>query len=222
VYAWSENYILPISHDEVVHGKGSLVGKMPGDIWQKLANVRALLAFMWAHPGKQLLFMGSELGDDLEWSEQRGLNWDLLQLPDREGMQRLVRDLNTAYRANRPLWTQDSVPEGFRWITAEDSAHNTFSFIRYADDGAPVVCVVNFAGVPHGNYRIGLPHPGTWLEIINTDSTVYGGSGVGNYGAVQAEDLPWHGLPASVALRVPPLGALWLRPEKWPVPEQPA
>jgi 1,4-alpha-glucan branching enzyme len=212
VYAWSENYILPISHDEVVHGKGSLVGKMPGDMWQKLANTRALLAFMWAHPGKQLIFMGSELGDDFEWSESRGLNWDLLELPDRAGMQHLVRDLNAAYRDNPPLWTQDTTPDGFRWISAEDSANNTFSFMRLADDGSPLVCVVNFAAVPHENYRIGLPQGGTWTEVINTDSAAYGGSGVGNLGAVHAEELPWHGLPASAALRVPPLGALWLRP----------
>src|SRR6266702_407116 len=162
VYAWSENYILPISHDEVVHGKGSLVGKMPGDMWQKLANARALLAFMWAHPGKQLIFMGSELADDQEWSESRGLNWDLLGLPDRAGMQRLVRDLNVAYRDNPPLWTRDTTPDGFRWISAEDSAHNTFSFVRYGDDGSPLVCIVNFAAVPQENYRIGLPSAGTW------------------------------------------------------------
>ncbi|OLB78811.1 MAG: 1,4-alpha-glucan branching enzyme [Actinobacteria bacterium 13_2_20CM_2_71_6] len=170
VYAWSENYILPISHDEVVHGKGSLVGKMPGDMWQKLANARALLAFMWAHPGKQLIFMGSELADEHEWSESQGLNWNLLDDPARAGMQRLVRDLNAAYRSTPALWMQDTTPDGFRWISSEDSAHNTFSFVRYAPDGAPLVCVVNFAGIPHER------------------------------------------LPASAALRVPPLGALWLRP----------
>jgi 1,4-alpha-glucan branching enzyme len=213
VYAWSENYVLPISHDEVVHGKGSLVGKMPGDMWQKLANTRALLAYMWAFPGKQLLFMGSELGDDREWSEARGLDWDLLQDPARAGMQRLVRDLNAAYRATPALWTQDTTPAGFRWISSEDSAHNTFSFIRLAADGSPLVCVVNFAAIPHENYRVGLPSAGSWTELVNTDAELYGGSGVGNLGQVQAEDLPWHGLPASAALRVPPLGAVWLKPE---------
>jgi 1,4-alpha-glucan branching enzyme len=212
VYAWSENYVLPISHDEVVHGKGSLVGKMPGDLWQKLANARALLAFMWAHPGKQLLFMGCELGDDREWSEERGLNWGLLDDPARAGMQRLVQDLNIAYRATPALWTQDSNPAGFRWISAEDSAHNTFSFVRLAPDGSPLVCVVNFAAVPHEDYRIGLPQAGVWSEIVNTDADVYGGSGVGNLGTVHAETVPWHNLPASASLRVPPLGALWLRP----------
>jgi 1,4-alpha-glucan branching enzyme len=202
----------------VVHGKGSLVGKMPGDLWQKLANVRALLAFMWAHPGKQLLFMGSELGDDREWSEERGLDWDLLEDPTRAGMQRLVHDLNAVYRATPALWTQDTSPAGFRWISAEDSAHNVFSFIRLAPDGSPLVCVVNFAAVPHEGYRIGLPRAGTWAESVNTDADVYGGSGVGNLGTVHAENVPWHGLPASASLRIPPLGALWLRPAT----EQPA
>jgi 1,4-alpha-glucan branching enzyme len=212
VYAWSENFVLPISHDEVVHGKGSLAGKMPGDTWQRLANVRALLAFMWAHPGKQLLFMGSELADDREWNESSGLDWGLLQDPARAGVQRLLRDLNTAYRATPALWTQDTRPEGFRWISAEDSAHNVFSFVRVAADGSTMVCLVNFAAIPHENYRIGLPSSGPWTEMVNTDAEVYGGSGVGNLGRVEAEDVPWHGLPASVALRVPPLGALWLTP----------
>jgi 1,4-alpha-glucan branching enzyme len=213
VYAWSENYVLPISHDEVVHGKGSLVGKMPGDMWQKLANVRALLAYMWAFPGKQLLFMGSELADDREWSEANGLNWELLDDPARAGVQRLVGDLNTAYRATPALWTQDTTPAGFRWISSEDAAHNTFSFIRLAPDGSPLVCVVNFAAIPQETYRIGLPQAGTWDEVVNTDADIYGGSGVGNLGAVEAEEVPSHGLPASVELRVPPLGALWLRPQ---------
>jgi 1,4-alpha-glucan branching enzyme len=213
VYAWSENFVLPISHDEVVHGKGSLVGKMPGDTWQKLANARTLLAFMWAHPGKQLIFMGCELGDEREWSEANGLDWSLLEDPSRAGLQRLVRDLNTAYREIPALWSQDTSPEGFRWITAEDSVHNTISFVRNATDGSTVVCVANFSAIPHENYRIGLPGPGVWKEIVNTDSEVYGGSGVGNLGEVHAEEVPWHGLPASASLRVPPLGTLWLRHE---------
>jgi 1,4-alpha-glucan branching enzyme len=211
VYAWSENYILPISHDEVVHGKGSLTGKMPGDLWQKLANTRALLAFMWAFSGKQLIFMGAELGDEQEWSEDRGLNWALVDDPMRSGIKRLVQDLNRAYKNTPALWTQDTSPGGFRWITSEDSQHNTFSFLRFAPDGGTLACVVNFAAVPHEGYRIGLPRTGTWREVVNTDSELYGGSGVGNLGAVEAEPLPWHGLSASAALRVPPLGALWLR-----------
>jgi 1,4-alpha-glucan branching enzyme len=212
VYAWSENFILPISHDEVVHGKGSLAGKMPGDKWRKLAQVRAMLAFMWAHPGKQLLFMGCELADFQEWSEERGLNWGLLGDPGHAGVHRLLADLNAVYRSCPPLWTQDTTPAGFRWLSAEDSANNTFSFLRMAPDGDPVVCVVNFSALPHENYRIGLPKAGAWNEVVNTDSALYGGSGVGNLGAVQTEDRQWHGQPTSVALRVPPLGALWLRP----------
>jgi 1,4-alpha-glucan branching enzyme len=212
VYAWSENYLLPISHDEVVHGKGSLVGKMPGDMWQKLATTRALLAYMWAFAGKQLLFMGCELGDDREWSESRGLDWGLLQDPARAGVQRLLRDLNATYRKVPALWSQDTTPGGFRWISSEDSAHNTFAFIRIATNGGLLVCVVNFAAVPHEDYRIGLPRAGRWTEVINTDAEGYGGSGVGNMGAVTTEDIPWHGFPSSAALRVPPLGALWLRP----------
>jgi 1,4-alpha-glucan branching enzyme len=210
-YAWSENYVLPISHDEVVHGKGSLVGKMPGDTWQQLANVRALLAYMWAHPGKQLLFMGCELADDREWSEQRGLDWYLLHDPARAGVQRLVADLNNAYRGTPALWAQDTDPAGFRWIAGDDVAHNTVSFVRIAPDGATLVCVANFSALPLEDYRVGLPGGGTWTEVINTDAHHYGGSGVGNLGAVHAEDVPWHGMSASVALRVPPLGVLWLR-----------
>ncbi|RKF26983.1 1,4-alpha-glucan branching protein GlgB [Micromonospora globbae] len=212
-YAWSENYVLPISHDEVVHGKGSLVGKMPGDTWQKLANVRALLAYMWAHPGKQLLFMGGELGDDREWSEERGLDWYLLHDPARAGVQRLVGDLNRVYRDTPALWAQDTDPAGFRWIAGDDVANNTVSFIRIAPDGSVLVCVANFSAVPLHDYRVGLPAAGTWREVLNTDAGVYGGSGVGNLGEVRAEDVPWHGLPASAALQVPPLGVLWLRPD---------
>ncbi|MGN9777420.1 1,4-alpha-glucan branching protein GlgB [Micromonospora sp. H33] len=211
-YAWSENYVLPISHDEVVHGKGSLAGKMPGDTWQRLANVRALLAYMWAHPGKQLLFMGCELADDREWSEERGLDWYLLHDPGRAGVQRLVGDLNRIYRETPALWAQDTEPAGFRWIAGDDVANNTVSFIRIAPDGATLVCVANFSALPLEGYRIGLPTGGTWTEVLNTDAQHYGGSGVGNLGQVRAEDVPWHGMPASVALRVPPLGVLWLRP----------
>ncbi|WFE39482.1 1,4-alpha-glucan branching protein GlgB [Micromonospora sp. WMMD998] len=210
-YAWSENYVLPISHDEVVHGKGSLTGKMPGDTWQRLANVRALLAYMWAHPGKQLLFMGCELADDREWSEERGLDWYLLHDPARAGVQRLVADLNRAYRATPALWAQDTDPAGFRWIAGDDVANNAASFIRIAPDGQTLVCVANFSATPLEDYRIGLPAGGTWTEALNTDAHHYGGSGVGNLGEVHAENVPWHGLPASVSLRVPPLGVLWLR-----------
>jgi 1,4-alpha-glucan branching enzyme len=212
MYAWSENFILPISHDEVVHGKGSLAGKMPGDFWQRMANVRVLLAFMWAFPGKQLLFMGSELGDEREWSEQRGMNWALRQDEPHAGVLRLVRDLNAAYRANPALWTQDTTPDGFRWIVGDDASGNTFAFQRIGSAGDVVVCLANFSPVPHEWYRLGLPVAGSWTELINTDAAGYGGSGVGNLGQVLATPDGWHGLPASATLRVPPLGALWLRP----------
>jgi 1,4-alpha-glucan branching enzyme len=213
VYAWSENFTLPISHDEVVHGKGSLAGKMPGDKWRKLAQVRALLAYMWAHPGKLLIFMGCELADFQEWSESRGLDWGLLQDPDHAGVQRVLRDLNAVYRSAPELWSQDTSPAGFRWLSAEDSANNTFSFLRLAPNGGSIACIANFSALPHENYRVGLPRAGTWKEIINTDAAIYGGSGVGNLGAVETEDESWHGQPVSVSLRVPPLGVLWLRPE---------
>ncbi|SDS15102.1 1,4-alpha-glucan branching enzyme [Actinoplanes derwentensis] len=211
VYSWSENYTLPISHDEVVHGKGSLTGKMPGDQWQRLANTRALLGFMWAFTGKQLLFMGAEMGDPREWSEERGLDWGLLQDPQFGGIKFLVSDLNRVYRETPALWTQDTTPAGFRWITSEDSQHNTFSFARFAPNGDALACVVNFAAVPHEGYRIGLPRAGRWDEVVNTDSELYGGSGVGNLGRVEAEHIAWHGFDASASLRIPPLGAVWLR-----------
>ncbi len=212
VYAWSENFVLPISHDEVVHGKRSLAAKMPGDAWQRMANVRALLAFMWAFPGKQLLFMGCELADEQEWSEQRGMDWGLRHDPAHEGVVRLVGDLNAAYRDHPALWQRDTTPDGFGWIVGDDAANNTFAFWRAGDGGAPLVCVVNFAAVPHEGYRLGLPAAGAWREVVNTDAEPYGGSGVGNLGRVVAGADGWHGQPASATLRVPPLGALWLTP----------
>jgi 1,4-alpha-glucan branching enzyme len=210
LYAFSENFLLPISHDEVVHGKGSLLAKMPGDQWQKLANVRAYLAFMWAHPGKQLLFMGSEFGQPSEWSEQRGLDWWILDQPAHQGVHRMIGQLNRVYRDNPPLWALDHAPSGLQWITNEPE-HNVIAFLRRTDDGQEVACIVNFGGNPVGPYRIGLPTSGRWEEILNTDATQFGGSGVGNLGSVEAEDLQWHGLPASVELTLPPLATLWLR-----------
>ncbi len=212
MYAYSENYVLPLSHDEVVHGKGSLLRKMPGDRWQQLANLRALYAFLWAHPGKQLLFMGGEFAQESEWSEGRSLDWWLLDNPDHAGVQRLIVDLNRVYRESPALWTLDVDPAGFGWIDANDAQGNVFSFARRGADGSILVCVANFAGNPHEQYRLGLPAPGRWDEVINTDSENYTGSGVGNLGAVKAEDKPWHGQPCSTVLRLPPMGALWLRP----------
>lgn len=212
VYAWSENFVLPISHDEVVHGKRSLVSKVPGDWWQQRATVRALLAFMWSFPGKQLLFMGSELADGQEWSEERGLDWNLLKDPAHAGVARLVADLNTVYRRESALWSRDTDPDGFRWTVGDDSHHNLFVFERIGRSGETVVCAANFSAMPHEHYRIGLPQAGRWDEVINTDAETYGGSGVGNLGSFRADEQPWQGRPASAAIRIPPLGALWLRP----------
>jgi 1,4-alpha-glucan branching enzyme len=228
MYAYTENFVLPLSHDEVVHGKGSLLGKMPGDQWRKFAGLRALLAYMWAHPGKQLLFMGSEFGQAAEWSQEAGLDWAALRGPLEAGLQRLVIDLNAAYRADPALWTADFSQDGFGWIDANDSVGNVVSFLRFSGDGAGdaeaadtgaagqagvIACVANFAGEPHLDYRIGLPQAGRWREVINTDAAVYGGSGVGNMGVIEAVEEPWHGRPASAVLAVPPLGVLWLAPE---------
>jgi 1,4-alpha-glucan branching enzyme len=213
IYSFSENFVLPISHDEVVHGKGSLLRKMPGDRWQQLANVRAYLAFMWSHPGKQLLFMGCELGQEAEWAESRSLDWWLEETPWHAGLQRLVRDLNRVYAESPQLWERDSDPSGFEWIDANDNTHNTFSFIRKDSESRPLVCIVNFSAIPDENYRVGLPEAGTWREVLNTDAETYGGSGVGNLGQVHAEQVEWHGRPASAVLRVPPLGAVWLVPD---------
>ncbi|HEX7106204.1 MAG TPA: 1,4-alpha-glucan branching protein GlgB [Acidothermaceae bacterium] len=210
MYAYSENFVLPISHDEVVHGKGSLLHKMPGDRWQQMANLRAFLAYMWAHPGKQLLFMGSEFAQDNEWSEERSLDWWLLDYAEHYTVQQLVRDLNSTYRRMPALWQTDIDPDAFRWIDANDASNNTFSFMRRAGDGSMLVCVANFSGVPHEGYQLGLPAAGRWDEVINTDAEAYNGSGVGNLGAVEATDASWHGLPASAVLRVPPLATMWL------------
>ena len=211
VYAYSENYILPISHDEVVHGKGSLLRKMPGDRWRQLANLRSYLAYMWAHPGKQLLFMGSEFAQESEWAESRELDWWLLEHVEHKGVQSLVRDLNKIYADTPALWSLDQDPSGFAWIDANDADNNVFSFFRRGSDGSILACVANFAAVPHENYRIGLPAEGAWSEILNTDADTYYGSGVGNLGGVTADGDSWHGQPFSTTLRVPPLGTLWLR-----------
>ncbi|MFI9815675.1 1,4-alpha-glucan branching protein GlgB [Saccharothrix variisporea] len=213
VYAWSENFVLPLSHDEVVHGKGSLWSRMPGDDWNKAAGLRSLLAFMWAHPGKQLLFMGGEFGQQGEWSESRSLDWHLLDNPYHSGIRRLVADLNAVYRESPAMYSQDNKPEGFSWIDANDSAGNVLSFVRVGEDGSLLACIANFAGMPHHDYRVGLPVAGRWREVVNTDSEVYGGSGVGNMGGVEAEEKPWHGRPASAVLQLPPAGVLWLAPE---------
>jgi 1,4-alpha-glucan branching enzyme len=210
IYAWSERFMLPLSHDEVVHGKGSLWNRIPGDDWNKAAGLRCLLAFMWAHPGKQLLFMGGEFGQESEWSESGSLDWHLLDQPLHAGVRELVGDLNRLYQAYPALYRMDNKPEGFRWIDASDTQGNVISFLRTDEAGSVLVCIVNFSGIPHHDYRIGLPASGCWREVINTDSVDYGGSGVGNSGAIKTEDVPWHGLPASAVFNLPPSGVLWL------------
>ncbi|HUO53159.1 MAG TPA: 1,4-alpha-glucan branching protein GlgB [Rhodoblastus sp.] len=211
LYAFAENFILPISHDEVVHGKGSLVGKMPGDEWRRFANARAYYAFMWAHPGKKLLFMGQDFGQINEWSEDRSLEWHLLQFWPHAGLSLLVRDLNALYRAYPALHARDCEAEGFQWLVVDDPDNSVFAWLRRGADGdPPVAIVVNFTPVPRPDYRIPLPAPGRWREILNSDSDLYGGSGLGNFGAVEAHAEPWAGFPASASVMAPPLGAIYL------------
>jgi 1,4-alpha-glucan branching enzyme len=211
MYAYSEQFIMPISHDEVVHGKGSLLNKIPGDRWQQMATLRCLYAYMWAHPGKQLLFMGQEFAQGGEWAESRSLDWWVLDSPEHRGVKRLIDDLNHTYRDTPALWRLDIVPEGFHWIDANDAAGNVYSFLRFDGHGGALACIANFSPVPHDWYRIGLPFAGRWDEILNTDAEAYFGSGVGNFGGVTATDESWHGQRASATVRVPPLGAIWLR-----------
>jgi 1,4-alpha-glucan branching enzyme len=215
MYAFSENFILPLSHDEVVHGKGSLYQKMAGDHWQKLANLRALYGYMWAHPGKKLLFMGGELGQTDEWRAEGSLPWHLLESPEHVGIQSLVRDLNHIYRGQPALWALDSEPAGFRWLEPNDADGNVVAFIRQNRDGSEVlVFIANFSPVPRPDYRLGLPRSGRWVEALNTDSYHYGGTDTGNFGGVEAEAVPWHDQQFSAVVNLPPLGVLWLVPER--------
>ena len=214
MYAFSENFVLPLSHDEVVHGKGSLIRKMPGDDWQRFANLRALYGYMWAHPGKKLLFMGGELAQEREWNHDASLDWHLLERREHAGMQALVRDLNRAYGEEPALWEVDFHPAGFRWLEPNDAAQNVLAFARFAAEGRrALVCACNFSAVPRERYRVGLPRGGRWIEALNTDSTFYGGSDVGNLGGVDAEERPWHDQPFSAEVTLPPLAVLWLVPE---------
>ncbi|MEW2811798.1 1,4-alpha-glucan branching enzyme [Streptomyces massasporeus] len=218
VYAYSENYVLPISHDEVVHGKRSLVSKMPGDWWQQRAGVRSYLGFMWAHPGKQLLFMGQEFAQGAEWSEAHGPDWWLLDPgygaePDHRGVRDLVRDLNTVYRATPALWRLDTDPAGFEWIVGDAADDNVLAFLRLDPEGVPVLAVSNFAPVTRQEYRLGVPDDvPAWHEALNTDAARYGGSDVTNPDPVKPEPQSWHGRPASIRLTLPPLATVWLRP----------
>jgi 1,4-alpha-glucan branching enzyme len=214
MYAFSENFILPLSHDEVVHGKGSLLQKMPGDRWQQLANLRALYGYMWTHPGKKLLFMGQELGQDREWSHAGSLDWHLLEDEGHAGVQRLVGDLNRVYRDTPALWDNDFEPSGFYWLEANDAERNVVAYARTSRDHQEVlVCVCNLSPVPRDHYRVGLPRSGRWREAVNTDSATYGGSNVGNMGGLEAEPVPWHEQPFSAELTLGPLSVLWLTPE---------
>ena len=211
VYAWDEHFVLPLSHDEVVHGKGSLVTKMPGDRWQQLANLRALFGYMWAHPGKQLLFMGGELAQPAEWNVDGSLDWWLLENPDHAGIHALVRDLNAAYRTEPALWEVDFRPEGFAWLEADAASDNVAAFVRWpAARDRPVVCVANLSPVVREGWRVGLPAAGRWREAVNTDSRFYAGSDVGNGDGLVAEEREWNGQPWSVELVLPPLATLWL------------
>ncbi|MBA3490209.1 MAG: 1,4-alpha-glucan branching protein GlgB [Longispora sp.] len=212
VYAFDEQFLLPFSHDEVVHGKRALAAKLPGDRWQRLAGLRGLFGYMWAFPGKQLLFMGAELGTEGEWSEHLGLEWPSADDAGAAGLRSVLRDLNQVYRNEAALWSQDTIPAGFQWIAWDDYQGNVLSFLRWGSDGSVIACVVNFAGTPKNDYQIGLPFPGAWREVINTDAHCYGGSGVGNLGNVRAKSVPSHGLPASARVQVGPHAAIWLRP----------
>jgi len=211
VYAYSENYVLPFSHDEVVHGKGSLIGKMPGDAWQRSANLRLLLAWQALTPGKKLMFMGGEFGQVREWSEARELDWGLLGDVAHSGLQRLSGDLNRLYRDNPALHTQDFESSGFEWIDCHDSAHSVLCWLRWGRDGSFVVIAVNFTPVPQTAYRIGVPRAGRYVEILNSDSGYYGGSNFGNGGAIEACEGEWMNRPANLEITLPPLAAVVLQ-----------
>ncbi len=215
IYAYNENFVLSLSHDEVVHGKGSLMGKAPGDWWQKFATLRLLYGYQWTHPGKKLLFMGQEFGQWREWSEERSLDWELLDLETHQGLQRWMRDTNHFYQAQPALFQHDFDDKGFRWIDADDADSSTYSYIRYADDRSDfLVVVANFTPVPRSGYRIGVPEAGHYAELLNSDSKHYGGGDIGNFGGVESEDVPLHGLPYSLTMTVPPLAIVILKLER--------
>ena len=212
LYAFSENFILPISHDEVVHGKGSLLARMPGDEWQRFANLRAYLGFMWTHPGKKLLFMGCEFAQEREWNYNQSLDWHLLDQPNHRGIRDLVRDLNHAYRATPALYERDCEASGFQWLVGGDAENSVFAFARHGEEGGLAVSVCNFTPLPRGQYRIGVPRPGFYREVLNTDAGIYGGANIGNLGGVEAEAVPSHGEQHSIVLTLPPLATIVLSP----------
>jgi 1,4-alpha-glucan branching enzyme len=211
MYAFSERFMLPLSHDEVVHGKRSLLSKMPGDEWQRFANLRLALGFMWTHPGKKLLFMGGELGEPREWSEERSLEWHQLEEPLAGGMHRFMRDLNRLYREESALWSVDFSHTGFDWIDFHDTDNSVLSFLRRDDEGRALIAVFNFTPIVREQYRVGVPEEGEYVELLNSDAEVYGGSNQGNMGAVRTEETESHGRPCSLCLTLPPLGFVLLR-----------
>ncbi|MGD9874158.1 MAG: 1,4-alpha-glucan branching protein GlgB [Kiritimatiellia bacterium] len=212
IYAFTENFILPFSHDEVVHGKRSMLDKMPGDFWQKFANLRVLYAYMYAHPGKKLLFMGCEFGQWLEWNCNQSLDWHLLQFEPHQKLLNCVKDLNRVYKTEKSMHEIDFNWEGFQWIDLHDSEQSIISFLRRAKNGDVVACIFNLTPVPRTGYRMGVPKPGKYREIFNSDSNLYGGSNMGNAGEVPSDPIPWQGQPHSLLLTLPPLGALFLKP----------
>jgi len=212
LYAWSENYMLPFSHDEVVHGKGSLVAKMPGDRWQQLANLRALYGFMWAHPGKKLLFMGCEFAQSQEWNASQSLDWHLTQFPEHNQIQATIAELNSTYKKQAELWQRDITPSGFQWLVVDDGAANIVAFARYGHDGRPLVSVTNFSPVPQLFYKLPLPGDYRWKLTLNTDDLRFGGSGVAP-ADIQTIHEEYKGQPTHTVLAIPPLATIWLTPE---------
>ena len=211
-YAFTENFVLPLSHDEVVHGKGALIGKMPGDEWQQFASLRLLLGYMWTHPGKKLLFMGGEFGQRREWAHDESLEWHVLRFPGHAGVQRWVADLNGLYRATPALFQRDFSDSGFQWVDCDDADVSVIAFLRHGESGAVALIVCNFTPVPREGYRLGVPRGGRWLERLNSDAADYGGSGQGNLGALDSEPVPAHGHAQSLSLRLPPLAIVILTP----------
>jgi len=210
LYAFSENFLLPLSHDEVVHGKAALVNKFPGDRWQKVATLRALYGYMWSHPGKKLLFMGSEFAQNDEWSHEKSLDWHLTQYGEHKGVQDLVRDLNSLYRQSPALWQRDSSSDGFTWLVGDDGAGNTLAYLRSADDGSEIISITNFSPVPHEQYHLPIPKVGKWVEILNTDDLKYGGSGVIN-SEIKVEKIQHRGFEYSAIIRLAPLATIYLK-----------
>jgi 1,4-alpha-glucan branching enzyme len=212
IYAFTENFMLPLSHDEVVHGKGSLLGKMPGDEWRRFANLRLLFGYMFVQPGKKLLFMGGEFGQWREWDHESQLQWELLQQPMHQGVQHWVRDLNLLYQREPALHVHDCEPEGFRWIDCNDAKHSTLVLLRLGGESDPMlIAACNFTPVPYPGFRIGAPAAGHWQEVLNSDAKLYGGSGQGNLGGVSTSPVEHHGYPQSLEITLPPLAVVIFR-----------